>query len=89
MDVSLFRHDQTLLICVVKILDLSLNFQKKNKNVNFLHGNIEIFTRVGLILTKNNLFWILNVFPVVLEIYYLNVLENGKKVWIWRQKIFK
>ncbi len=25
----------------------------------------------------------------IFEIYYLNVLQNGKKVWIWRQKIFK
>jgi hypothetical protein len=41
-------------------------FSEKIKNVNFLHGNIKFFTRVGLISTKNNLFWILNAFLVVL-----------------------
>jgi hypothetical protein len=41
-------------------------FSEKNKNYNFLHGNITIFTRVGLILTKNILFWIVIVFPAVL-----------------------
>jgi hypothetical protein len=41
-------------------------FSEKNKYVNFLHGNIKILTRVGLILTKNSLFWIVIVFPTVL-----------------------
>jgi hypothetical protein len=40
-------------------------FLEKNKNDNFLHGNIKVFTRVGLISAKNSLFWILNEFPVV------------------------
>ncbi len=26
---------------------------------------------------------------IFFTVYYLNVLQNGKKVWIWRQKIFK
>ncbi len=60
MDVSLFRH-----VCSQNSGHFS-EFSEKNKNVNFLHGYIKIVTRVGLILTKDSLFWIINVFPVVL-----------------------
>jgi hypothetical protein len=40
------------------------------KNVNFLNRNNKIFTWVGLILTKNSLFWIVIVFPTVLDHIY-------------------
>ncbi len=55
-------------------------FSEKNKNVNFLHGNIEIFTQVGLISTKNNLFWILNVFSVGL-VHNISKKQNFKISW--------
>jgi hypothetical protein len=55
-------------------------FSEKNKNVNFLHGKIKIFTRVGLILTKNSLFWILNVFPTVLD-HNISKKQNFRISW--------
>jgi hypothetical protein len=55
-------------------------FSGKNKNVNFLHGNIKIFTRVGLISTKNSLFLILSVFPIILD-QNISKKQNFKISW--------